>query len=108
MIITDPNGKERWRLEGYLPKDEFGANLQMGRARVAVMDKDWSEAERRYAAVLTTYPDSKYAPEATYWHGVSVYQKTHEHEALSDVARTFTEKYRNSAWALRSIPWQHD
>ena len=103
----DPEGKERWRLEGYLPKEEFRANLEMGLARVAVMRKDWAEAERRYAEIIERYSDSKFAPEAVYWHGVSRYKATNDHTVLGDVAKTFTEKYQDSIWALKSLPWLH-
>ena len=35
----DPEGHERKRLEGYLPKDEFQTFLELGLARVAFMKK---------------------------------------------------------------------
>ena len=82
----DTSGKERWRLEGYLPKDEFRANLEMGLARVAFMNKLWADAEQRYKNILERYPASKFAPEAVYWHGVSHYKATNDHTALGDVA----------------------
>jgi len=108
MIIADPDGKERWRLEGYLPKDDFNANLRMGLARVDVMRKHWADAETRFAEVVNSYPKSKYVPEAIYWRGISNYQQTHDHTALGDVAKTFTEQFQDTAWALRSIPWGHE
>ena len=107
MLILEPEGKERWRLEGYLPKEEFRANLGMGLARVAVMRKDWTDAEGRYTAVIKRFPDSKFTPEAVYWQGVSRYSATSDHNALGDVAGTFTEKYQDSISALKSIPWRH-
>lgn len=105
VLVMDPDGKERWRLEGYLSKDEFRVNIEMGLARVAVMKKDFAEAERRYAEIVDRYPDSKFAPEAVYWSGVSRYNLTHDHNVLGDVAKTFTEKYQDSIWAEKSIPW---
>ncbi len=51
VLVMDPDGKERSRLEGYLSTDEFRAFLEMGLARVAFMKKDWAEAERRYGRV---------------------------------------------------------
>jgi outer membrane protein assembly factor BamD (BamD/ComL family) len=104
-LILDPDGKERWRLEGYLSKDEFLANLRMGLGRVAFMKKDLANAERHYTAVVEQYPDSKFAPEAVYWQGVSRYNTTHDHNVLGDVAKTFTEKYQDSIWAEKSLPW---
>jgi outer membrane protein assembly factor BamD (BamD/ComL family) len=101
----DPEGEERWRLEGYLSKDEFEAHLKMGLARVAFMKKDWADAERRYAEVAEKYPDSAYAPEAVYYQGVSRYSASHDGAELAAVAKTFDEKYRDSEWAMRSRPW---
>jgi len=103
----DPDGEERWRLEGYLPKEDFRAFLTMGLGRVAFMQKNWPEAERRYAETLEHYPDSKYAPEAAYWNGVSRYKATNDHGILAEVAETFKQKYQDSIWALKSLPWLH-
>lgn len=106
-MILDQDGKERWRLEGYLTKDEFRANLEMGLARVAFMRKKWADAGSRYNALIDLYPDSHFAPEAVYWRGVSEYKATNDHVALEDVAKIFTEKYQDSVWAVRSLPWLH-
>ena len=107
MVIMDRDGREQWRLEGYLPRDEFGVNLKMGLARIAVKRKDWSDAEQRYADVVEEHPDSLYAPEAIYWRGVCRYKATNDHHALGDVATIFSEKYQDSLEALKSQPWLH-
>lgn len=107
MVILDHKGDEQWRLEGYLPREEFAVNLQMGLARVAVMRKDWADAGQRYADVVENHPDSHYAPEAIYWRGVCHYKATNDHDALGGVATIFTDKYQDSLEALKSLPWQH-
>ena len=99
------DGKERWRLEGYLSRDEFQAFLEMGLARMAFVRKDWADAEGRYAAVVEQYPDSKFAPEAVYYRGVSRYSASHDSADLATVAETFRNKYQDSIWALKSVPW---
>jgi TolA-binding protein len=101
----DPDGKERSRLEGYLPKDEFRAFLEMSIARVSYMNKDLADAERRYAEVLERYPDSHFAPEALYYLGVSRYSSSHDSAILAETAQAFTKKYQDSIWALKSLPW---
>jgi len=106
-MILDPNGEERFRLEGYLPKDEFRAHLEMGLARVAFMSKNFADAERRYAAVLERFPESKAAPEALYWKGVSHYKSTNDHTVLGELPGQFQEKYPDSVWALKSAAWVH-
>lgn len=105
MIITDLDGKERWRLEGYLSKNEFRAFLEMGLARVAFMQKNWADAERLYGGVAEGYPDSRFAAEAIYYRGVSRYSATHDGAELAAVAETFKNKYHDSIWALKSVPW---
>lgn len=79
----------------------------MGLGRVSFMHKDWADSERRYNAVVEQYPDSKFAPEAVYWRGVSRYKATNDHIDLSAVADIFKEKYKDSIWALKALPWSH-
>jgi outer membrane protein assembly factor BamD (BamD/ComL family) len=103
----DSNGKERWRLEGYLSKQEFWINLDMGLARVDFMNKHWADAEKRYTTILERHPDSKFAPEALYYQGVCHYKAVNDHTALTKTAEIFTKKYQDSVWAMKSVPWLH-
>jgi len=107
VIILDPNGKERFRIEGYLPKDEFRAQLELGLARVAFMSKDFADAERRFSEVVARYPESKAAPEALYWKGVSHYKTTNDHTVLGEMPGQFQENYPDSIWAAKTAAWQH-
>jgi hypothetical protein len=107
VLILNSDGVERLRIEGYLPKTEFRAQLEMGLARVAFMQKQWADAQRRYAEVVERYPDSKVAPEALYWQGVSRYKRTNDHTVLGETANTFVEKYQDSVWALKASVWSH-
>jgi hypothetical protein len=107
VLVLDANGVERLRIEGYLPKTEFRAQLEMGLARVAFMQKQWADAERRYAEIVESYPDSKVVPEAVYWRGVSHYKRTNDHTVLGETANTFAEKYQDSVWALKASVWSH-
>jgi hypothetical protein len=105
VIVMDAEGNERWRLEGYLPKDEFHAHLEMGLARVAFMKKDWADAERRYGDIVGRHPDSAYASEAVYYKGVSRYSASHDGGDLANTADELSERFPGSEWQLRSIPW---
>ena len=107
VIILDSKGAERFRLEGYLPTKEFRAQLELGLARVAFMNKDWAEAESRYAAVLERYGDTKAGPEALYWKGVSHYKATNDHTVLGELPQQFKEKYPDSISALKTAAWAH-
>lgn len=107
VLVMDSDGVERWRIEGYLPKNEFRAQLEMGLARVAFMHKQWAEAEQRYAQVVARYPDTIAAPEAVYWRGVCRYKGTNDHTALGKVAKELMQKYQGSEWALKASVWAH-
>ena len=107
VLILDPNGKERHRIDGYLPNEEFRAQLELGLARVAFMSKDFADAERRYAAVLERYGPTKSAAEALYWKVVSNYQANHDHTVLGEVWKELAEKYPGDEWTLKSLPWAH-
>lgn len=106
ILILDPEGEERWRIEGYLPKDEFRAQLDMALARLDVVKKRWPEAERRYARLLEDYPNSRYAPEALYWRDVSKYSQTHDPAPLQSVANELAQRYPDSVWAVKASVWK--
>lgn len=107
VLVLDADGVERLRIEGYLPREEFRAQLEMGLARVAFMHKQWAEAERRYAGVVERHPDAKAAPEAIYWRGVSRYKATNDHTVLGEVPVQLKEKYADSVWAQKASVWAH-
>ncbi len=98
---------ERYRIEGYLPKNSFRARLEMGLGRMSFMHKKWAEAEETYAAVSGNYSDTAAAPEAIYWRGVSHYKATNDHTVLGEVGKELGEKYPGNEWTLKSLPWLH-
>ncbi len=103
----DSAGNERWRIEGYLPKVEFRAQLELGLARISFMLKQWTDAKEMYERVVELYPDTAAAPEAIYWKGVCQYKLTNDHTVLSGVAEEFKEKYQDSVWAKKASVWAH-
>ena len=105
VAILDSNGDEQFRIEGYLPKDEFRAQLELALARLSFTSKQWAEAERRYTSLLDRFPDSKAAPEALYWKGVSHYKATNDHTILGELPGMFRDKYPDSIWALKTLAW---
>ena len=103
----ESSGKERWRIEGYVPKNEFRAPLEIGLARISFMSKQWADAEQRYSEVMERYPETAAAPEAVYWRGVTQYKRTNDHTVLGGVAEELGEKYPESVWALKASVWSH-
>lgn len=104
VLIMDPDGAERVRSEGYLPREEFRAWLEIGLARLSFLSKDWDEAERRYEEVSERYPQTAAAPEAVYWRGVSRYKKD-DHSALGQTSEILSRKYPGTLWAKKASVW---
>ena len=105
MLLLDSDGKERGRLEGYLPNDDFRAALEGGLGRIAFVHKKYADAERWYGGVVTRFGHSHYAPGAMYWRSVSQYKATNDHTVLGKVAEELRSKYPASVWATKAIPW---
>ncbi len=102
----DVEGVERQRSEGYLPKAEFRAWLELGLARLSFMRRQWAEAGQRYGEIIERYPQTACAPEAMYWKGVSRY-KMNEHTALGETGVALKERYPDSLWTAKASVWLH-
>ena len=105
ILILSPDGKEQHRIEGFLPADDFLAQLETGLAKAAFSRNDFAEAERRYRQVLDKYPNTESAPEAMYWAGVSRYKASNDAAALQETTRAFTKRYQDTAWAKKASVW---
>lgn len=104
VLILDSAGKERYRIEGYLPLREFGAHLVLGLGRIALTRKRWQEAEDFYAKVLEEYPDTKAVAEALFWSGVCCYKQTHDMRVLAEMS-PFNPRYEDTIWAIKASVW---
>ena len=106
ILIVDPKGVERHRIEGYLPVEEFLPQLELGLAKSAFGTGQFEEAERRFRGIVDRYPNSAAAPEALYWAGVSRYKATNDPTALADTAKQFSSRYADTPWATKASVWK--
>ena len=105
VVILDDSGKERFRIDGFLSREEFVAHLEMGLARVAFMKKQWADAESRYTAIIERHPSSGVVPEAMYWAAVSHYKKTNDHTVLARLSEELAQKFPEDIWTEKASPW---
>ena len=105
VILAGPDGTERYRFEGYLPVDEFLAQLQLGLAKIVFAKFDFPKAEQLYRDLVQKFPDSAVAPEALYWAGVSKYKGSNDAAALKATADAFRARYADSQWAKKASVW---
>ncbi len=106
VLLLDPSGTERHRIEGFLPASDFAAQILLGLGHAAFAAKDWKEAQRRFGEVLEDSPESDAAPEAQYWKGVARYKQTNDAAALRDTYQAFQARYTDSSWAKKASVWR--
>ena len=104
-LLLEPDGTERHRIEGFLPTEDFLAQLMVGVAKTAFARQEWDRAEKLYREIVEKFPSATTAPEALYWTGVSRYKASHDPTALRETAEEFTRRYTDSEWAKRSSIW---
>ncbi len=105
ILVLDHDGTERHRIEGFLPTEDFLAQLTLGLARAAFARQEWEKAERQFREVTDKYPDAPAAPEAQYWAGVARYKRTNDFGALAETATRFATRYQDTEWAKRASIW---
>lgn len=79
--------------------------LQLALGRLALMHKEWAEAERQYGHVGERFPNTAGAAEAMYWSAVSHFQNTHDHAILAHVSQQLAQKFPGSIWTAKASPW---
>ena len=105
ILVLDPTGEERHRIEGFLPADDLIPQLLLGLGHAAFAQGKFDEAERRFREVLDAHAQSDGAAEALYWAGVARYKATENPAALADTARAFAQQYRDTPWAKKASVW---
>jgi len=103
--VLDPDGTKRYQFEGFLPPEDFIAQLKLGLAHSAFARQQWKEAESHFGDIVSTLPRSDAAPEALYWRGVSRYKGSGDALALQQTAEAFKTRYTDSTWAKKASVW---
>jgi hypothetical protein len=104
-LVVDSEGQERHRIEGFLPADDFVAQLRLGLGHSAFAQGQFAEAARRFDEVVQSAPATEAAPEALYWCGVARYKATGDASSLREAAQTFQKRYQDSSWAKKASVW---
>jgi hypothetical protein len=105
IVFLDSDGAERHRFEGFLPTDDFLAQLHLGKAKTAFGRQQFKDAEREFQRIVEELPQTDAAPEALYWAGVARYKGTGDASALADTAAGFRQRYQQSTWAKKASVW---
>src|SRR5688500_4882127 len=104
ILVMDPNGKERHRVEGFLDADALLTQFRLGLAQVAFASQQWDDAERLFEEVVAS-ADPDAAPQAAYWAGVARYKRSGDASELGKTHRRLSEKFAQSPWAKKASVW---
>jgi hypothetical protein len=105
QILMDPDGVERFRLEGFLPANDFLAQLELGLGKSAFQTSRYDEAKKWFRHVYETYPEASATAEAVYWAGVSAYKATNNSEHLKETGKTLQQSHPQSEWTKKASVW---
>lgn len=105
VLILDADGKTQHKIEGFLPPEEFLAQLQLGLGHAQFTNGNFADAERQFRDVCENLAGTDAAAEAMYWAGVSRYKANHDPNELKAIAKAFKDRYQNSIWAKKASVW---
>lgn len=105
FLVQDSGGRVHRKLVGYIPPDDFLAQLKFGKGMFFFEKERHEEAMKWFRRTIEEHPDTGVAPEAVFFLGVAEYKKTHEASSLRRAYDTLSEKYSLSEWARRAQPY---
>ncbi|HWP30564.1 MAG TPA: tetratricopeptide repeat protein [Fimbriimonadales bacterium] len=98
LIVLDSDRREARRAYGYLPPNEFIAELKMGLGMISMLRGDYENAYTIFQGVLNNHPDSAVVPEALYWCGVTAYKRDGKAEKLVEHWKELKNRFPQSIW----------
>lgn len=75
FLIQDAEGKVHRKLVGFIPTDDFLAQLKFGKGILFFEKYRHDEAMKWFMAVIEEHPDSGVSPEAVFFLGVTEFKK---------------------------------
>lgn len=102
IIVLDVNGNEHHRFVGYLPPEDFIAQIILGKGKVEFNLDRFEQAIQCFQEVLVRYPKADAAPEAQYYLGVARYKASHDPKQLKLGLEGLQKDYPNSEWTKKA------
>jgi len=102
VVVADEQGKVHYRVEGYLPPEEFVARLSLGVGRYWLNRKQFAQAQERFDEVSRRHAGTDAGAEALYWLGIAQYKQSHDAAQLRPSWQRLAEQYPDNEWAKRT------
>jgi thioredoxin-related protein len=105
LLALDVDGKPRYHTVGFMPPDELIAHLALIGAMANFDGGKFGDAITRLRAIVQKHPQSSAAAQAIFYEGVAGYKKSHDAKKLKQAYLELKEKYPESLWAKKAIPY---
>ncbi len=106
ILVLDADGKEHYRVVGYVPPEEFIPLFMVGKARFYLDTDQHAEARATLEEMLERCPHPRAAAEAIYFLGVARYKLSHDPKPLRAAYDELKAKYADSEWVRRAEPFE--
>ncbi len=102
IIILDTDGDEQHRFVGFLPVEDFIAQIILGKGKVQFNLDHFDQAIQCFQEILVQYPKTDAAPEAQYYLGVTKYKASHDPKELKLGLEVLQRDYPQSEWTKKA------
>ena len=102
VVIADGDDRVHYRVEGYLPPEDFLAHLSLGIGKFWLNRGQFAQAAERFEEVARRHQGTDAGAEALYWLGVAHYKQTHDPAQLRPSWQRLAQEYPHSEWARRT------
>ncbi|MEE9543766.1 MAG: tetratricopeptide repeat protein [Thermodesulfobacteriota bacterium] len=105
IVTLDTMGREHHRTLGFLPPEEFIPSLMLGIGKTHFDMGRFDEANSILEELTKKCPQSRAAPEAIYYLGVSSFKIAHDASHLKKAYERLKAEYPDNEWAFRAWPY---
>jgi tetratricopeptide (TPR) repeat protein len=102
VVILDADGDEHHRFIGFLPPEDFIAQIILGKGKVEFNLDNFERVIQCFQEILVRYPKTDAAPEAQYFLGVSKYKASNNPNELRLGLEALQREYPLSEWAKKA------
>lgn len=99
LVVLHHRGATLRQWTGFLPPEDFLAELSLSLALNELRNARPAEAAARLDALLDQRPEPAIAPEALFWKGVAAFRLTGNKGPLWEVWQEVAGRYPDSRWA---------
>lgn len=104
LAVLDATGKEHYRIVGFTTAEEIVPALLLGIAKTYCELDQPDQAIQNLDKIISEYPESDQAPEATYMRGVAGYKNTYDRKYLKQAYKKLRDGYPQTERAKRLLP----